>query len=406
MRILQINAVYKKLSTGRNVAELNNEFRRMGHEAIAAYSVGNVEDTKQEYLIGGRTGQKVHALLSRITGLQGYYSAGATRKLLRFMNDYQPEVVILNNLHANYIHMPMLLKCLAKKDIPTVVVLHDCWFYTGKCCYYTVQNCYKWKTKCEKCPAVKQYNKSWLFDRSGKMLRDKKKYFRAIPRLGVIAVSDWLLNEVRDTPVFQNAWKKSRIYNWIDMQLFHPIDTAELRAAMNLTEKKILLGVAAEWDTRKGIEVFKQLAGELTEDEQLILVGKLADDLCLPENILHIPRTDSVEKLAEIYSMADVFVQPSLEETFGKVTAEALCCGTPVVCFNSTATPELIGPGCGAVVEPGDVKGMLKEVRKVLTKGKEVYTDNCIAFAAELFEMKKNCRQYLEFCLEIASMKN
>lgn len=394
MTILQINAVYGKLSTGTNVYELNKVFREQGHTCIAAYSVGTIGNPEEEWRIGSAIDTKFHAILSRFIGLQGYFSAVATRKLLRRMDTFRPDVVVLNNLHANYIHLPILLKYLAKKDIPTVAVLHDCWFYTGKCCYYTAAKCEKWKERCKRCPAKKQYNTSWLFDFSQKMHKDREKLFGDIPRLGVIAVSDWLRNEAAQSPVFKNAREITRIHNWIDTNQFAPVQTGLLRDNLGLNDKKIILAVAAMWENRKGLDTLLWMAERMGPDEQLIMIGKI--DQQLPDNVIHIDRTDSKAKLAEFYSMADVFVQPSLEETFGKVTAEALSCGTPVVCYDSTANPELVGDNCGAVVPADDKEAMLNEVRNILQRGKKHHAEFCRRFAVEHFNMEKNCLQYME----------
>ncbi len=396
MKILQINAVYKQLSTGSNVYEMNKAMESKGHRCIAAYSAGQIEVPEKEYRIGGPAGQKLHALLSRITGLQGYFSSFATRKFLRYLKQQKPDVVVLNNLHANYIHLPLLLRYLAKKDIPTVAVLHDCWFYTGKCCYYTGIGCQKWKTGCGSCPAKKLFNKSWFFDRTPKMYRDKKKLFSAIPRLGVVAVSDWLLSQAKLSPVFQNALDIQRIHNWIDAEQFAPAESETLRRQLGLTNKKVMLAVAAAWEPRKGIDSLLWIGQQLRPDETLVLIGTMEKQPPRSSNVLYLPRTGSREELVQYYSMADVFLQPSLEETFGKVTAEAISCGTPVVCYDSTANPELVGPGCGAVVSAGDRVEMLRQAREILKNGKRQYSAQCRAFALERFDTNRIFEQYLE----------
>ena len=403
MKILQINAISDSGSTGRTCQEMNEAFQTMGHSAMVAFSVGPMTDLAREYKIGSQADQRLHALLSRITGLQGYFSSGATRKLIAFMEDYAPDVVILRNLHANYIHVPMLLKYLAKKDIPTVAVLHDCWFYTGKCCHYTADGCYRWQDGCGNCPAKKKYNKSWFFDRSAKMLRDKKRLFQSIPRLGVVAVSRWIMQEAEKSPVLQNAVQMQQIYNWIDTEKFRPGDGTALREKLGIRDKKVILSIANYWSDSKGIQTVLQVAKQLREDEAYVLVGDLPAYLDLPSNVISIPRTDDISRLVELYSMADVFLQASLEETFGKVTAEALSCGTPAVCFDSTANPELIGPGCGAVVPAGDTQKMLQQTRDILSCGKGRYTEACRRFAECKFDTKTIFARYLEFLQDIQS---
>lgn len=405
MRVLQINAVYWQLSTGRSAAELSDACQNSGHDTMAAFSVGKVFDPHREYLIGGPFGQKIHAVLSRLTGLQGYFSRHATKKLLRFMDQYRPDVVVLRNLHANYIHLPMLLNYLAQKDIPTVAVLHDCWFYTGNCCHYTVTGCYRWQESCGNCPAKKDYNASWLFDRSRKMLRDKQEGFGAIPRLGVVAVSDWMLSEAKKAKAFANATCMQRIYNWVDRDKFRITDSVHARKDLGLGDEKIILCVAGAWDEKKGIGTVVRLADMLSEQERVLLVGSVGKGVQLPEKVIHIPKTGSVERLVALYNAADVFLQPSLEETFGKVSSEALACGTPVVCFDSTANPELVGENCGAVVPVGDLEGMLHAVRQIFANGKASYSQSCRAFAAENFDMQKSMNQYMQLFLKLQTQK-
>ncbi len=397
MKVLQINAVNKIGSTGRNCYEISNFLLKKGSTCVTGCSVGNGSYDKNEFIIGNKLDVKIHGILSRISGMQGYFSIKATKKLLEFMDNFNPDVVLLGNLHGNYINLPMLLKYLSQKDIATVVVLHDCWFYTGKCCHYTIDKCYKWLEKCGNCPSLNKYNKSWFFDRTEKMLNDKKNLFNAIPRLAVVGVSNWITKEAKKAPVFKNAKEIIRIYNWIDLEKFYPRNIEKLKEKLGLKDYKILLCVASNWNKEKGIENIIELSFKLSNTERIIIVGNISDEYKkkLNKNVILVPTIESLDILAEYYSIADVFVQPSLEETFGKVGAEALACGTPVICFDSTANPELIGEGCGAVVKDMDINEFYQEIKNILKKGKDFYTKNCIEFASKNFRKDKNIEQYL-----------
>lgn len=397
MKILQINAVNKIGSTGRNCYEISNFLIKKGSTCVTACSVGNGSYDKNEFIIGNKFDTKIHGLFSRISGMQGYFSIKATKKLLDYMGKFNPDVVLLGNLHGNYINLPMLLKYLSKKDIITVVVLHDCWFYTGKCCHYTIDKCYKWLEKCGNCPSLKKYNKSWFLDRTEKMLNDKKNLFNAIPRLAVVGVSNWITKEAKKAPVFKNAKEIIKIYNWIDSEKFYPRNIEKLKEKLGLKDYKILLCVASNWNAEKGIESIINLSYKLKENEKIIIIGSIIKDYRkkINEKIIHIPATNSMDTLAEYYSIADVFVQTSLEETFGKVSAEALACGTPVVCFDSTANSELVGERCGFVVKVRDINEFYQKVEKILAKGKNFYSENCIKFAKDNFNKEKNIEQYI-----------
>ena len=400
MKVLQINAVNKISSTGRTCYEMSEFLNANGHSCITAYSKGVSVNSNNEFIIGSNIDTKVHGLLSRLTGKQGYFSFFATKKLLKFMDEYNPDVVVLRNLHGNFINLPMLLKYLAKKDIATVIVLHDCWFFTGKCCHYTLQNCYKWKDVCGICPQLKKYNKSWFFDRTSTMFRDKKRLLGQIPRLAVVGVSDWILNEAKKSPVFKTAKMFKRVYNWIDIETFSQKNSDSLRENLGLTNKKVVLSVAGGWNKEKGIDTVIEIAKNLNEDEKYILVG-VVDDIDLPQSVINIPAINSPEELATYYSLADVFVQPSLQETFGKVSAEALACGTPMVCFNSTANPELVCDGCGAAVEAVDTGSMLFKIRNIFSQDKAKYSEKCLNFAKFNFNKNTNLQEYMELFEEV-----
>lgn len=394
MKILQINVVNKILSTGRNVAEMNSYFEENGNICATAYSKGPSTDPKNEFVIGSPFDVKVHALLSRISGKQGYFSFSSTRKLLKFMDGFAPDIVVLNNLHGNFINLPMLLGYLAKNNIVTVAVLHDCWLFTGKCCHYTVDKCYRWQEECGNCPSLKKYNVSWFFDKTPEMLRDKKKLFGDIKNLAVVGVSDWLCGEAKKAPVFGNARVITRIYNWIDTDFFKAADTAALRKELGFENDRVILFAASNWTAQKGLETVKAVSEMLGDNEKMLVVGNLPDGCVFNDSVTVRPRTDSMEQLIEYYSLADVFVQPSLEETFGKVIAEAEACGTPVVCFKSTANPEIVGENCGEKVAPGDTDGLMLAIRRVLKNGREAYSHNCREFVIDNFNLEKSMEQY------------
>ena len=395
MNILQINAVGQTASTGRTCRELAayiNE--KTPHTCYTAFAQG----TENEYAfqLGDTLGWKLHGLLSRLTGKQAHFSSFSTRKLLKKMNQIHPDVVILRNLHGNYIHFPMLMQYLAKHAIATIVVLHDCWVFTGKCCHYTVAGCDKWKTGCHHCPQLKTDNKSWFFDKTAFLWKEKKKLFENIPRLAVVGVSEWTKQQ-GEKSFLSCAEHIDRIYNWIDLNVFYPRENGnELKEKMGITNKKVILGVASGWSNAKGLDKFCQLADTLGDDYTVVLVGQMCENYQLPSNVIAVPPTTSVDALAEYYSMADVFVSLSLQETFGKVSAEALACGTPIVCFDSTANKEMVGENCGKVVPPNDMDSIVSAVQDICQNEKFAYSEFCCRFAAENFDKEKNIASYLE----------
>jgi len=398
MKVLNINAVNGIKSTGRICLEIADYLNNNGHEGYIAYSNGLPYE--KGYKIGTPAEIKLHGLLSRVFGMQAYSSKNGTCKLLKYIKDIKPNVVHLHNLHGNYINLKLLVSFLAENDIPTVLTLHDCWFYTGKCTHYTVDGCYKWQSGCGNCPRLKKDNPSWFFDCTKKMYIDKKEWFEKIPRLAVVGVSEWITNETRQS-LLASAKIVTRIYNWIDFEVFKPIETDFLRHKLDLMNKFIILGIASGWSNAKGLDKFIELADQIPDDMSIILVGDISVNIHLPKNIIHFKETNNMNELIKYYSIANVFVNFSLEEAFGKVSVEALACGTPVITYFSTANSELVGDRCGYIVEKNDFTGIKNAIFNVNKKGKEYYKDNCISFAKANFNKEDRINEYINLYQEL-----
>lgn len=391
MKILHINAINDVKSTGRICKELASVHHDCGHETRIAHSTGPV--TEASYVIGNPVDVKLHALHARITGRQGYASKLATENLVCDIERYDPDVVHLHNLHANYVHLRTLFEYLAARDIPTVLTLHDCWFFTGKCTHYTTVGCNKWQHGCGDCPQLRDDIPSWLFDRTSEMLDDKRRWMTAIPRLAVIGVSDWITTEARFS-FLQHAAVLRRIHNWVDLDVFRPVDATELRARLQLADKMVLLGVASTWSEAKGLGAFLDLAVARPQNA-FILIGRLGATE-LPANVIHVDETNDARELARYYALADVFLNLSEEESFGNVTVEAMACGTPVLVLDATASPELVTDDTGVVVATRELTDLNYGIERIFARGKRSYKDACVTHARTNFALRDRAIDYLD----------
>jgi glycosyltransferase involved in cell wall biosynthesis len=400
MKIMQINAVANIGSTGRTTIELADVLKEQGHNYYIVYSEKRQNSTDENlYQMVPNFGKKMHAFLSRLFGLQGYFSTFSTLKLLRHISSIKPDVITLRNLHGNYINIPILLNYIANNNIPTVVVLHDCFFYTGRCMHYSASNCSKWQTGCFHCPRLKKDNVSWFFDRSKKMYKDKKYAFSKIKNLAVIGVSDWVTNEAKKS-FLKDAKIIRRIYNWVHTDTFKPIPS-DIRRKLNLEKKFVILGIASNWTKEKGVFDFIKLSKLIDENSIIFLIGEMPNKLELQANIINVKSIDKLTELAKYYSLADVFLNLSIEETFGKVTAEALACGTPAIVYDTTGCAELIKENTGFVVPVNNINSLKEKILEIKEKGKAYYSDSCISHARENFDYKTNAKKYIELYNEM-----
>lgn len=403
MKIVQINAICCGESTGRTTLELVEGLESAGHECRVYYSYGS-NPNDYAIRIGSTVDRKLHAVLSRITGLQGYFSHLATARLIRQLRKYHPDVVHLRNLHANYINLRMLLRYLAKSDTATVLTLHDCWFFTGKCPYYVSAGCTRWQQQCGNCPLVftDKENPTFFFDTTKKCLADKKKWFSAIPRLAVVGVSKWVTQEVRNGSILADR-KLATIYNWIDFSIFQP-RPSDLRKELGLENRFVILVVAFAFSKKKCLDEINAISAQMPENWAIVAIGKAPTPL--PENVIHIPPVKDTARLAEYYSMADVCLNTTLYETFGKVTVESMCCGTPVVVYNNTASPELVEEGCGEIVEQKlGAAAIMDALKKVEATGKESYSAKCIEKAHARFSRDVGVSSYIELYQQLVAQK-
>lgn len=394
MTIVQINADYNRGSIGRTTSEVHEYLLNHNHNSYV-FTCDFDDQPNNIHKIGNSFDHSLHAFMSRLTGMQGYFSHIPTFRLLLSLDYIKPDIVHLRNLHNNYVNVPMLLSYLAKNDIAVVITLHDCWFLTGKCCYYTNAKCIKWQTECGHCPLLKSDNISWFFDKTARMHREKMRLLNSIPRLAIVGNSEWTTVQAQNSAIY-NAKIIKKIYNWIDMNTFSYHDPKMMREKLNIKKEDfIVLGVAIGWSERKGLGVFEKLAIQMP-NVKFLLVGIFFDDHQLPSNIIKYGKTNNPSELCELYSLADVFLNPSLQETFGKVTAEAMCCGTPSIVNNATANPELIGPGCGYVVDNNNIEEYIDYINKIKILGKPYFSQSCLKFTKEYFSKEDGLYEYIK----------
>ena len=400
MKILQINSVCGYGSTGKIAVGIEEQIIKKDHTSLIAYGRGKKTDEITRYKIGNLPSFLFNILGSRLFDRHGMYSVINTNKLIKKIIEYNPDIIHLHNIHGYYLNYLILFKHLKKIDKPVVWTLHDCWSYTGHCAYYDFAKCDKWIKQCKKCPNKKAYPKSILIDNSTKNYEAKKRVFSGLKNLNIVTPSVWLADEVSKS--FLKTNKITVINNGIDLNIFRFIYLNKHKNE-KYHNKRIILGVASIWERRKGFEEFLKLSTLLNDDEICILIGlsKQQMDL-LPDNIIGIARTDSVEELVEYYSMADVYFNLTLEDNFPTTNLESLACGTPVVTFNTGGSVESIGD-CGIIVEQNDLLSALTYFRSLKYKDAELLKSQCVNRANKLYNKIDRFNDYVNLYENIIS---
>lgn len=394
IKVLQINVIVNNGSTGRIVEQLGQTFIENKWSSYVASGRKFKSSVSHLIKVGSICDIAVHGLFTRLFDKHGLASKHATKKLIEQINIIKPDIIHLHNLHGYYLNIVELFNYLSKSNIPIVWTFHDCWPMTGHCAHFDHIGCNKWKTECSKCPQKKEYPASFGLDRSSKNFKLKKELFTSSKRLTIVTVSDWLENLVKDS--FFKEFPIQVIQNGINIDVFKPQENNFLKLKYKIDRKIIILGVSSIWNDKKGFGTFLELGSRLDENYQIILVGLNKFQIRnLPSNIIGILKTENPEELANFYASADIYFNPSVEETFGLTTVEALASGTPVIVYNCTANPELVSADTGFIVEKGNMKEVLNAINIIINKGKSSYIEACRARAINLYDKNIKNLEYL-----------
>lgn len=392
MKVLLINSMSGVGSTGKIVDGIANVLLERGHTPVIAYGYGNASHPVARRF-GSDREQFIHKSLSHAFDMQGLGSRKATHELIRFIKEFQPDIVNIHTIHGNYLNYPALFELLKGFNGKIVWTLHDCWTFTGHCPHFTFEGCYKWQTGCHDCKQLWMYPKSHFWDGSRRNYRLKKKHFLSVKdKLTIVAVSDWLAGLAKQS--FFKDVNITTIHNGINLDAFSPVPqeaVSDVLDKYNIPRKKIVLAVASPWSKRKGWDDLLHLRTELTDDYEIVIVGiSEAQKAILPEGISGVLRTENVQDLAALYTAADVLVNPTYEDCYPTVNLESIACGTPVVTYRTGGSPEAITPLTGSVVDQGDVKAMANAICN-----RNYASADCIEHAVSNFSARKAFGEYV-----------
>lgn len=371
MKIIQINSHIHQGGAARIALYIHRQLLCEGQQSYIAYGRGADEQKEPGSYCFDTTPEILgSAFLSRAVGLNGWWNRAATHRLLRYLDAVQPDLIHLHALHGYYLNFHELFDYINEKKIPCVWTFHDCHAFVGNCGYFF--ECDRWKNGCGHCPDIHRYPKSQFFDLTHYMWEKKKEWFtESDSRKVIVTPSDWLTTVAKQS--FFAKYPCVTVHNGIDVTgTFYPRDKKACRQKYGYApEEKLVLGIAVGYsDPRKGAKYILNAARELNGEAKVILIGWEKQNNALLEgldNVVALPAMKNVEKLAEYYSMADVFVLPSLAENYATVTLESMACGTPVVGFDAGGIPEQLTDHKGITVKAGDQAAFTAAIREVIS---------------------------------------
>lgn len=397
MRVLQINTVYENGgSTGRIVADLVAEQRNANIEPFVAYGYGR-ELTKDDagwvYRITSDIELFISKVRTKLIGRHGFDNVSETKRLLKWIDEVKPDIIHLHNIHNHYVNIELLLNYIAEKNIKTYITLHDCWTFTGWCAYFDFPKCDKWMTLCHECTCLNKYPRTLAKDKSTSNYNRKKELFAKV-NLTVVTPSQWLADLVAKS--FLKNKRTIVINNGTDLSRFYR-EESDIKSQLGIVDgQKVVLGMAFNFEERKGISYFFRLNEKCADKYKIVLVGvpeKMKK--MVPEGIVCVSQTNDVNLLRRLYSMADVFVNPTLEDNFPTTNIESLACGTPVVTFMTGGSPEAVDERTGAVVKQGDLVGLIETIDKILLQDKAQIAQLCRTRAERLYDKHKQFGRYI-----------
>lgn len=406
MKVLQVNCVYKTGSTGKITADLHNALKKKGIESVVCYGRGKKVNEPNVYKTCGELYSKLNNLLSRFTGIMYGGCFFSTNRLISIIKKEKPDIVHLQCINGYFVNIYRLVNWLKKNNIKTILTLHAEFMFTANCGYSF--DCEGWKAGCGKCPKFKEETKSLLFDGSARSFKKMQKAFAGFKKenLIIVSVSPWLMERAKQSPILAGK-QHTVVMNGLDTSVFYPREAGTIKSELGIADEKIIFHATPNFNNdpnyiKGGCYIIKLAEMLKGKNVKIIVAGSYPENLKVPDNILLLGKVSDQNRLAELYSVADITVIASKRETFSMVCAESLCCGTPVVGFKAGGPETISLPEYTEFADYGNVE-MLYHI--VLNQLKTVKHENIFEKASRVYSKGKMLDEYVGKYIQLLKMK-
>lgn len=398
MKVLQVNCVYKTGSTGKITADLHNALKKKGIESVVCYGRGKKVNEPNVYKTCGELYSKLNNLLSRFNGIMYGGCFFSTNRLISIIKKEKPDIVHLQCINGYFVNIYRFVNWLKKNNIKTVLTLHAEFMFTANCGHSF--DCEGWKTGCGKCPKFKEETKSLLFDGTACSFKKMQKAFAGFKKenLIIVSVSSWLMERAKQSPILAGK-QHTVVMNGLDTSVFYLREAGTIKSELGIADEKIIFHATSNFNNdpnyiKGGCYIIKLAEMLKGKNVKIIVAGSYPENLKVPDNILLLGKVSNQNRLAELYSAADITVIASKRETFSMVCSESLCCGTPVVGFKAGGPETISLAEYSRFVKYGDLNALYESVSYFLNNAQE--TDKTAKAAAKTYGSKTMTEKYTE----------
>ena len=348
-KVLYINSVCGFGSTGRIVADLT---KTDDYESLVCFGRKKDFANVNSFQFANFFDNAFGAIRTILFDNNLNICTNATRRLIKKIKEYNPDIIHLHNIHGYYVNVEMLINFLKEYGKPVVWTFHDCWPFTGYCSDAYYVNCEKYQKECVNCDHWFAYPFSLFKQNVTKDFNRKKELFRGFDNLTIVTPSKWL----------GGICNLSFLRNMNTVTVNNGIDLNDFKPSKAKNNKFTVLAVASFWTKDKGSEDLNKLVKLLDKDIEVVVVGNGSDKI---DGVKAISHTNNKAELVDLYSSAHVLVNPTLDDNFPSVNIESIACGTPVITYRTGGSPEIIDGKTGVVVDKGNYKAMAEVVNKL-----------------------------------------
>lgn len=256
---------------------------------------------------------------------------------------------------------------------PTVWSLHDPWALTGHCVHPI--DCKGWLSGCKVCPYLDRYSPLHE-DNASSIWNIKKDIYKSID-IDIVVASKWMYELVKKSPLTMHFERVHLIPFGIDLDMFKKRENkTEIKHRLGIKEDNFVMMFRQDDQEFKGLDYIKLMLDKLDTKKPITLltVGKtgLLKEYNKRYQIIEYEWVNDNNQLIELYSVADLFLMPSIAESFGMMAIEAMACSLPVIVFEGTALPDItFAPDCGISLKKGDTDQFVKTIIRLISSSRE-----------------------------------